>query len=695
MSEKTPVILVVEDAAPIRMLLKAGLTKAGYRIVEAVNGREGVTAFEQHRPQLVLMDVNMPEMDGFESCRGIRALETAYRTPVVMLTGSDDIDSINQAFEAGATDFIAKPINLPLLLQRIRYALRDAEREATLRRVQQQQNNARKLAGLAYWELDPTQGQIQWTSEAVNMLPWMQPLPQTAQALAEIVVPSERKRLQDAIHNAVDNRLSFDIELQCLDQEQCEHVLRIVGQGDADQRVFGAVQDLTLQRSLEHQAYYLNYHDAVTGLPNRTLFLQSLTDLLQRTPKTQQLAVLVIEVQRLQEITDAYGQDLADTLLRLVGGELRQLAGEGVICARLQGGRFGTVISVPEHFDSQSVQRYFEQQLQALDRNWIVEGRELYLNFIGGISSSKNEANDAGLLLRMAKSAQRSLRPDGCITLAFYQQQHDRSLHEMLDLESDLRRAVEQEQFHLVYQPQLDLASQQIVGVEALLRWVCPHRGFVSPAEFIPALEEMGLITVLGEWILNEACRQQAQWVREGLDLRMGINLSAVQFQQPDLSMQIEAAVHNSGADRERIELEITESMAMGDPEQTIAVLHRLREAGFKIAIDDFGVGFSSLEYLLKFPLDTLKIDRAFVTDVAGTRRDRAIVRALTNLCTGLGMTTIAEGVETQRQCDYLDALGATEIQGYLLSRPLPGDALFSFVQRFREQGWNAVETTS
>jgi EAL domain-containing protein (putative c-di-GMP-specific phosphodiesterase class I)/PleD family two-component response regulator len=691
MSEQLPVILVVEDAAPIRMLLKAGLTKAGYRVVEAANGREGIAAFSQHRPQLVLMDVNMPEMDGFESCRGIRALETAYRTPVVMLTGSDDIDSINQAFEAGATDFIAKPINLPLLLQRIRYALRDAEREATLRRVQQQQNNARKLAGLAYWELDPANGQIQWTSEAGKMLPWMEPLPLTPRSLSEMVVPGERKRLQDAIQHAVDNRLSFDIELQCLDAEQCEHVLRIVGQGDADKRVFGAVQDLTQQRSLERQANYLYYHDSVTGLPNRALFLQSLADLLQRTPKTQQIVVLVIEVQRIQEITDAYGQELADTLLRLVGSELRQLAGEGALCARLQGGRFGFVRSFPAETGEQSILYHYEQQLQTLDRNWIIDGRELYLNFTGGIGSSKAAAEDAGLLLRMAKSAQRSIRPDGAITLALYQKQHDRSLHELLDLEADLRRAVEQEQFHLVYQPQLDLASQQIVGVEALLRWVCPQRGFVSPAEFIPVLEEMGLITVLGEWILNEACRQQVRWARAGVDLRMGINLSAVQFQQPNLTMQIEAAVHNSGADRSRIELEITESMAMGDPDQTIAVLHRLREAGFKIAIDDFGVGFSSLEYLLHFPLDTLKIDRAFVTDVAQTRRDRAIVRALTNLCTGLGLTTIAEGVETQRQCDYLDALGATEIQGYLLSRPLPGQELFEFVQRFSEQGWDAV----
>ena len=694
MAEAQPVVLVVDDALPIRVLLRAGLAKAGYTVIEAGDGRQGLDAFLAQRPDLVLMDVNMPEMDGFESCRAIRGLDAGQATPVIMLTGSDDYDSISQAFDAGASDFVAKPINLPLLVQRIRYALRDADREQTLRRVQQQHDNARMLAGLVYWVYTPETGELAWADHTPQLLPWLVPLPESAEAFSRRVVPADRKRYIDVISGAIFNAVSLDLEIRCADASGNEHIVRLVGQKDSEgSHINGALQDLTRQRSLELQADYLNYHDVVTGLPNRKLFLATLKQWVEAPDARLMQAIVVLEIQRFQTIGNAYGEAVSETLLRLVGTELRQLSGEGAFCARLEGAQFAVVLPLDAELLPEAALAALEARFQGLDRPWSLEGRDVFLRFTGGVGLVPHQVGLQPLtILRMAISALGNAQVGTApLTLSVYRDELDNTVRKRLLLESDLRRAIENEEFHLAYQPQLDLETGQVVGVEALVRWSTPDRGFVSPAEFVPVLEEMGLINQLGEWVLNEGCRQQVAWSRLGVNLRVGINLSPAQFQQSNLPLLVETIARKTQADPEFIELEITESMAMGDPQATIAQLNQLRDAGFKIAIDDFGIGFSSLEYLLRFPLNTLKIDRAFVTDLARGRRDRAIVRALTSLCLGLGLTTIAEGVETERQRDYLDALGVNEIQGYFLGRPMPANDLFTFVQTYNAQSQGLV----
>ena len=690
MADAQPVVLVVDDALPIRVLLRVGLAKVGYTVIEAGDGRQGLDCFLDQRPDLVLMDVNMPEMDGFESCRAIRGLDVGHTTPIIMLTGSDDYESISQAFDAGASDFVAKPINLPLLVQRIRYALRDAEREQTLRQVQQQHDNARMLAGLVYWVYTPETGTLEWADHTPQLLPWLVPLPSSAEAFSRCVVPADRKRFIDVIGSAIFNAIALDLELRCVDASGNEHIIRLVGQKDSEgSHINGALQDLTRQRSLERQADYLNYHDVVTGLPNRKLFLATLKQWVEAPEARLMQAIVVLEIQRFQAIGNAYGEAVSETLLRLVGNELRQLAGEGAFCARLEGAQFAVVLPLDAELSPAKALLALEARFQGLDRAWGIEGREVFLRFTGGVGLVPHQVGLQPLtILRMAISALGNAQAGTApLTLSLYRDELDNTVRKRLLLENDLRRAIENEGFQLAYQPQLDLATGLVVGVEALVRWSTPERGFVSPAEFVPVLEDMGLINLLGEWVLNEGCRQQVAWAREGINLRVGINLSPAQFQQSNLPLLVETIARRTQADPDFIELEITESMAMGDPQATIAQLNQLRDAGFKIAIDDFGIGFSSLEYLLRFPLNTLKIDRAFVTDLARGRRNRAIVRALTSLCLGLGLTTIAEGVETERQRDYLDALGVNEIQGYFLGRPMPANDLFTFVQTYNAQG--------
>lgn len=684
MTDKITRILMVDDSPIERMKLKGYLGKRGYDILEASNGAEGVKQFIEQSPDLVLMDANMPVMNGYDAISHIRAHESHMMTPILMLTADDELASIERAFDVGANDFFPKPINFPLLHQRIRYALRDANRERDLRRITGLQETARILAGLAFWEWDLKTRAMRWSEDSAELLHWIDVVPETFESSMDIIHLDDRQRLINVLDDARRSGSKFELEVRSPGKRQ-EHLLKIVGQVDAAQQLFiGAIQDITSQRRLEQQANYLTFHDSVTGLPNRKLFHRDLEECLAtQSDQSASVIVVVFEVLRFQQITETYGIDVADQLLIRLIAQLRSHMPTDSLLGRIEGGVFALRMQVDQNMSNAEMKQWVHDWLAHIDRPWMLGDRETYLTYTAGVSIAPNHSDDATMLLSMAYRTQRAQKPMANITLGFYTDDQNDGLQARLKLESELRNAVDNNQFHLVYQPQIDLSSDRIVGVEALLRWRHPQGESVPPFKFIPVLEEMGLISRLGDWILEEACRQQVAWQSQGYRLRMGVNLSPAQFEQHDLPAKVLSIVQNTQMDADQLELEITESLAMHNPEATIDTLHRLRRMGFKIAIDDFGIGFSSLEYLLRFPLDTLKIDRAFVKDITRGRSDRAIVRALTSLCQGLGLTTIAEGVETQRQRDYIDALGATEIQGYLISPPLEPTALIDLIENY------------
>lgn len=677
-------ILMVDDSNIERMKLKGYLGKRGFEILEAANGADGVNEFIKHRPDLVLMDANMPVLNGYDAIRMIREHESTMVTPILMLTADDELSAIEQAFEAGANDFFPKPINFPLLHQRIRYALRDAERERELMRITGLQETARILAGLAFWEVDMATQVMRWSDDAKRLLHWIDKLPSTYETGMQIIHPHDRQRMMHVFEDAAKTGAKIELEVRSSGANQ-DYILKIVGQLNKAQNLFvGAIQDVTSQRRLEQQVNYLAFHDAVTGLPNRKLFIRDVEESLETAKaNTSQIVVGVIELLRYQQITETYGVEVTDQLLLKLVSQLRSHHMLDTLIARLDGGVFAWRTQCDSDTTQELIAAEVNSWLSHLNRPWMLGDRETYLTFTAGISIGPIHTAVASELLSMAHRTQRLQKPTANITLGCYIDSKDEGLQSRLKMESDLRIAVAKQQFYLVYQPQIDLSSDRIVGVEALLRWRHPQGESVPPFRFIPILEEMGLISELGDWILEEACRQQVEWTSLGYSMRMGVNLSPVQFDQTNLPGQIQAIVAKTGILPQQLELEITESLAMHNPEATIETLQRLKQMGFKIAIDDFGIGFSSLEYLLRFPIDTLKIDRAFVKDITRGRSDRAIVRALTSLCQGLGLTTIAEGVETQRQRDYIDALGATEIQGYLISPPLEPAPLIDLVQQY------------
>ena len=680
-------LLIVDDDLPTRMVLRRLMARQGYVVLEAGNGREALEQVRSSRPDLVLMDVMMPELDGYAACAQLRRDDGDDSLPIIMLTGADELESIERAFNAGATDFITKPINWALLSERVRYALRTGQLNRELRRSRMRELSVRRIAGLGDWEWSLADGVLSWSAEFESITGLPQQRVNGIEQLLTQVHPDDQRRLQTALQLASELGARLDLEFRLLHAER-EHVLRLVGergsQGAEAAVVFGVFQDVTQTRRAEAMVDFLALHDDVTGLGNRRLFLNQLAQLLGQGQSPPVLLVGAIDVSRFARYNDSLGRLAADKLLAAFGQRLSDFLHNlgGSLLARIDGDEFGVCFAI-DQIDTAG--QRFGQLLHCLQAPFRVEGQELFLSCSAGFSLFPAHGAEPEALLLKAQEAQRLARKQSRPFLGFEPDAEgtQRQLQEF-ELERDLYQALERGQFFLVYQPQMDFARNRITGAEALLRWRHPQRGVIPPIRFIGLLEETGLINEVGAWVLQQTCQQVAQWQRGGLEVRVGVNLSPRQFLQRDLCAQVQQALEAAAVDPNLIELEITESLAMQEVGHTIGLLQQLRALGLKIAIDDFGVGHSSLEYLLRFPIDVIKVDRAFVSHITSRVGDRAIVRSITVLAQSLGLSVIAEGVETQRQCDFLEALGVAQVQGYLIGKPMPAEQFEQLARSFK-----------
>ena len=429
--------------------------------------------------------------------------------------------------------------------------------------------------------------------------------------------------------------------------------------------VIGLIRDITERKTAEQQIEYQAYHDALTGLANRRLFQEHLTLALALAQRRQRLvAVLFLDLDHFKLINDSLGHSTGDALLKVVAARLKAAVREGDTVARVGGDEFTIVLQeLDSRADAAVVAR---NVLQTIADPIEVNAQRLYVTTSIGITLFPDDGDDAETLLKNADNAMYRAKAEGRNTYQMSTQELNRSTHERMTLESGLHLAMEREEFALLYQPQIDVATQRIVGMEALLRWKHPTRGLVEPAEFIGVAEERGFIVTIGEWVLRTACREARRYP----GLRVAVNISARQFRDEALIPLVASALSESGLSPKYLELEITESVAMENIELTLKVLQGLREIGVSIAIDDFGTGHSSLSYLKRFPIDALKIDKSFVEDVPDRFEDVAIVRSVIQLAKGLNLRVVAEGVETAEQLKFLRENGCGEVQGYYFAVP-------------------------
>jgi diguanylate cyclase (GGDEF)-like protein/PAS domain S-box-containing protein len=440
-----------------------------------------------------------------------------------------------------------------------------------------------------------------------------------------------------------------------------------------------AIVDITERRKVEARIAYMAHHDGLTNLPNREFYQDRLKQVLEQgQSENKRVAVLCVDLDLFKNVNDSFGHPMGDRLLRLVADRLRSQVRGNNLVARPGGDEFAIILA-PDVSPNEA-SGFATRLIKILSAAYDLDGIEVVIGASIGIALSPGDGDTSEELMRNADMALYQAKSDGGGIHHFFEREMDRQAQKRRDMELDLRRAFANGEFEVHYQPLVDIAADRISGFESLLRWQHPEKGMISPADFIPVAEDIGLIVALGEWVLRQACSEAVKWPA---DVKVAVNLSPVQFRSRNLVQMVISALAHSGLPATRLELEITESLFLAETEANLAILHQLRELGVSISMDDFGTGYSSLSYLRSFPFDKIKIDRSFVKDLAERSDCVAIVRAISGLGRSLNITTTAEGVETIDQLDWLRAEGCNEVQGFLFSAAKPAAEIEALLFRF------------
>lgn len=566
---KTALIMMVDDEPIMMELVEAFLEEEGYRnFIQVEHSTQAMETLQQNKPDVLLLDLNMPVVSGFDILQEIRSNPVLQHIPVIVLTSSSDAASKLKALELGATDFLAKPVDASELILRLRNT----------------------LAAKAY---------------------------------------------QDR----------------------------------------------------------LEYYDALTGLPNRKLFLDRLNWSIRRDMHSGRgIVVMNIGLDRFKQINDSMGPRAGDELLKQVSGRLLESVRQSDVVSRFGGDEVWTNLSrlsgdefsllFPELNSSEDSSYIAQRILESFEAPFLLDGENTYVTASIGIACGPEDGRESDLLIKHAGAATAYAKEQGRNNYQFFSREVNARAKERLELEMDLRNALDNGEFELHYQPKIDAQTGRMVGVEALLRWRHPKRGMVPPATYIDLAEETGLIIPIGDWVIEEACRQNVAWQTAGIPaIKMSVNLSVKQLRAQQLRRVVVRALDASGMDPGLLVLEITEGVVVDDIDNKIKILQEIRDVGVAFSIDDFGTGYSSLSYLRHLPIDELKIDRSFLLDLPDSKKDAAIVKTIIALSRSLELDLVAEGVEERAQLEFLLANGCRVIQGYYFSKPLTAIELLKFVQ--------------
>lgn len=679
-------ILVVDDEPTARLLMSAALKKAGFEVSVAMDGEDALRQFHAHACDMVMLDVDMPGLNGYQVCAALRK-EVGDALPIVMVTGMDDTRSIEQAYEVGATDFIAKPINWSLIGHRVKYLVRAYRILLGLRAA-----NARNAAVLnaipdLLFEMDMDGRYIDYHSPQTDYLAvpaWSL----IGKTITEVLPPDAAAVCMSALREAHEKGSStgkqFELQLPPHGVFWFELSVSRKATDPGQEPSFVVLsRDITGRKAAEQRIYNLAFFDSLTGLPNRQSFLERLGREIRIAQRAgRKLAILFMDLDGFKGINDAMGHNTGDLILQWAADRLqkgirpsdmvsRMNAGEtGIELARMGGDEFTAMIpNITKPEDALLVAHRFRELMH---RPFVLDGREVVLTASIGIALYPDDGEDAANLLKYADTAMYHAKDRGRDNCQFYSRSLTQRVQQRLNLENNLRQALARNEFSLVYQPQLDLMSGRIRSVEALIRWNHPEQGIISPINFIPLAEGNGLIVPIGEWALRTACTDAAHWQAAGHGLRVAVNLSPMQFKDPNLVRTVIEILTQTGLAPELLELEITEGAVMEDSSATLATLEAIHIRGIQISLDDFGTGYSSMSYLKRMPLNNIKVDQGFVRGLPHDRDNHAIVRAILSMAQNFGFSVTAEGVETLEQAEVLKNMGCDLLQGYYFSKPVP-----------------------
>lgn len=686
-------VLIVDDDPVIRLLMKHALSNLGHHIIEAESGEQAIELFECHSPSLILLDVTMDGMDGFECCSAIRKLEKDNSVAIIMVTALDRTEDITRAFELGATDFITKPIQWSLFSHRINYVQKASKAFKELTLNKNKLAKAQNIGHLGSWEWDFNSATIDCSDELYRMIGMdRQHLPVNFVLALKFIYPEDRKKFKQAIRSAVHDKKSYEIEYRVIHKNGA--ILTVNDRTDINNdygqwQINGTLHDITNRKKAEQEIAYYAYYDTLTTLPNRRLFIEQLESSIATAKRhKEKLSLLFIDLDNFKQVNDTFGHQAGDELLCEAAKRIKEcvrlsdVIGAGTTMqrnnnvARLAGDEFTVLLCEIDAVASAAI--VCQRIIDAFCKPFTLNGFHTYVSVSIGVACYPDDSRSGDILLQRADTAMYHAKVSGRNNYQLFSADMHNHLVGRLQMEADLRDALENgEQFLLFYQPQIEFISDKIIGFEALLRWQHPTKGLLGPDTFIHTAESCGLIIDIGQWVLTEACKQAKKWqYSNGSLYRMGVNLSAHEFNHKSLPIQVKRALDETGLPAHLLELEITETAIMNDVSETIPLLFELKKLGVKLAIDDFGTGYSSLNYLKNFPIDTLKIDKSFVDEIVTSKKDAAIAQTIIQLADNLGLVTIAEGVENTEQRQLLADMGCTEFQGYLYSKPFPPEII-------------------
>jgi diguanylate cyclase (GGDEF)-like protein/PAS domain S-box-containing protein len=682
MNENSAVnLLFVEDSEEdvelaLLSLQRDGVQPVWSRVQSEDRMREALATL---KPDAILSDFSMPGFDGLRALRLAR--EIVPEVPFIFVSGTIGEERAIEAIRAGATDYVLKN-NMRRLGTAVKRALAGAEDRLRVRKAEEERARLVEIleATSDFVAMSTPEGRTLYMNAAWRSLAGVDASTVADRAMADFHSPStlEVMRSEALPASARDGVWQGETAVLAADGSEIpvSQVLIAHRGADGEIRFHSTIaRDIRERKAYEARLKYLANYDALCGLPNRSLLGDRGSQAIALAKRAgRSCALVVANVDRFKLFNDSYGHAAGDALLKLVAKRLSTAVREGDTAARLGADVFAVLAGDLGRADD--VLTLVRKIQRSMASPFTVEGREIHVTLSLGASTYPRDGEEFEVLLRNADATANRVKAGGGNSFQFYAAEMTREAVDRIELESALRSALAQNELELHYQPQLELASGRILGVEALMRWKHRERGFVSPALFIPIAEESELIQHLGHWALMEAAQKAAQWHAAGCPVRVAVNVSPRQFRRDGFVQAVGSALRLHRIDPAFLELELTESALIDDREKALSILNELKHLGVHIAVDDFGTGYSSLSYLSGLPVDCLKIDRAFVMRVAKGGRDAAIAQAIVSMGHALGMRVLAEGIETREQLEFLRSQGCDEGQGYLFSRPVPADSV-------------------
>jgi len=688
-------ILIVDDDLILLTSLKELLAAHGYEADVAIGGEEAICCINQKAYDLILLDLHMPHVNGYDVMQHIKSIN--QKPAVVIVSGETSFEAARKACSGGSYDFLCKPYKTEELLITVKNALKEKQLKKQNKVMQKQLKESERLHRYLVntspdiiYILDP-RGHFTFINQRIESL-----LGFAAEELIgkhySILVHQDDIEQAKYIFNErrVGERASTNIELRlkCKDGSAPRHFenktlpIELSSMGiytgaskendDSYLGTYGVARDITERKIAEETITFQAYHDLLTSLPNRALLRDRLNlAITQAKRDNNMLAVMFLDLDRFKNINDSLGHIIGDELLQQVSIRLKDCLRKGDTLARFGGDEF-TLMLPKINNQKEDVTKVAEKITNVLKAPFLIENNELYVSASIGISLYPQDGSNMDALIKNADIAMYHVKGQGKNGYQFFSDDMNTPYFKNLSLDTGIHNALQFEEFTLLYQPQINVKSGEIIGVEALLRWNHPEHGHISPNDFIPFAEETGLIIEIDNWVLNNAIAKASQWIKSGLSkIRMSINVSAHHLAEDNFVEKITHALDKFDVPGRCIEIEITENAIMEDMDSVINKLKQLRALDISIAIDDFGTGYSSLAYLHKLPIHTLKIDRSFLQDDRFSNNDNTIVNTIVAMAKGLKLNVIAEGIETQRQLDYLREIGCNEAQGFLMGKPL------------------------